>query len=232
MIYVINHIPLKTSYQRRPNIKMIPEYITIHNTGNPTSTAKNERAWLTSADNTRQASYHIVVDQKEVIECMPLDEVAWHAGDGNGKGNKASIGIEICESGDYEKNVDNAIEIVVKLMQTYNFTINQIKRHFDWSSKICPRLMYNQGSWQTWNIFLNRIQARLVEMQKIDLLELKVQELTKQIEAIQHKNNMNVPDWSKLAVDQAVKNKLIDSPNGGSIDFYRIITILHRKGLL
>ena len=117
-------------------------------------------------------------------------------------------------------------------MKTYDFTIDQIKRHFDWSGKICPRLMYDEGSWKTWNIFLNRIQARLVEMQKIDVLEQKVQELTKQIEVIQHTNNMSVPDWAKLAVDQAVKNKLIDSPNGGSIDFYRIITILHRKGLL
>jgi N-acetylmuramoyl-L-alanine amidase CwlA len=36
---------------------------------------------LTSADNTRQASFYIVVDQKKVIKSMPLDEVAWHAED-------------------------------------------------------------------------------------------------------------------------------------------------------
>lgn len=232
MIYVINHIPIKTPNRRRANIKMKPEFITIHNTGNVSSTAQNERAWLTNPINTRQASYHIVVDHKEAIECIPIDEVAWHAGDGSGKGNRASIGVEICESGDYKKNVENAIEIVVKLMQEYNFTINQVKRHFDWSGKICPRLMYDQGSWIPWNLFLNRIQARLSEMQKIDVLEQQIEKLTKELEAIQSKSAMNPPEWSKAAVESAVKSGLINTPNGGSFDFYRIITILHRKGLL
>jgi len=47
---------------------MTPEYITIHSTGNPTSTARNERAWLTNPNNNVTASWHIVVDEKEAIE--------------------------------------------------------------------------------------------------------------------------------------------------------------------
>ncbi|WP_315974005.1 hypothetical protein [Paenibacillus melissococcoides] len=46
--------------------------ITIHNTGNSGSSAKNERGWLTNPDNDRTASYHIVVDEHEAIECIPL----------------------------------------------------------------------------------------------------------------------------------------------------------------
>jgi hypothetical protein len=40
-----------------------------------------------------------------------------------------------------------------------------------------------------------------------------------------------VPTWAKAAVDAAVCAKLIDTPDGGSEDFYRFITIMHRKEL-
>ncbi|WP_252891413.1 peptidoglycan recognition protein family protein [Thermoclostridium stercorarium] len=116
--YVTDHIPKTTPYNRRPGYSMTPEYITIHSTGNPTSTARNERAWLTNPNNNVTASWHIVVDEKEAIEAIPLNEVAWHAGDGgNGTGNRKSIGIEICESGDRQKTLKNAAELVAKLLK-------------------------------------------------------------------------------------------------------------------
>ncbi len=91
--------------------------ITIHNTGNPSSTARNERAWLTNPTNTRTASYHIVIDEREAIECLPLNENAWHSGDGSGatSGNRTSIGVEICESGNYAKTLDNAATLVAAM---------------------------------------------------------------------------------------------------------------------
>lgn len=49
---------------------------------------------------------HLVIDETEAIECIPLNEVAWHAGDGaNGTGNRKSIGLQICESGDRVKTL-------------------------------------------------------------------------------------------------------------------------------
>jgi len=41
-----------------------------------------------------------------------------------------------------------------------------------------------------------------------------------------------VPDWAKAAVDRAVAAGLIDTPEGGSYDFYRMLVVLARKGLL
>lgn len=84
---------------------MNSEYLTIHSTGNENSVAKGERAWLTNTANTRTASFHLVVDENNAIECLPFNEMAWHAGDGaNGTGNSKSIGLEICESGDRKKH--------------------------------------------------------------------------------------------------------------------------------
>ena len=111
MNYRVEHIPKDALHNRRPKLAMVAEYITIHSTANPKSTAQNERDWLTNPQNSRTASWHIVVDEKEAIEAVPLNEVAWHAGDGrNGTGNRKSIGIEICESGSRTATIMNAIE--------------------------------------------------------------------------------------------------------------------------
>ncbi len=161
MLYRQDHIPVNTPHDRRPGGLMIPKYITIHNTGNPSSTAAEERAWLTNPDNENQASYQIVVDDTEAVECIPLNEPAWHAGDGNGPGNRRSLGIEICESGDYAKALDNAAGIVARLIQERGWSTDRLRRHFDWSGKICPRLMYSGGSWAEWKAFKNLVEYKL-----------------------------------------------------------------------
>ena len=61
MEYVINHIPLRKG--KRPGIKAKMTSITVHNTGNPKSTAMNERNWLVNPNNSRVASFHIAIDE-------------------------------------------------------------------------------------------------------------------------------------------------------------------------
>lgn len=164
--YNYDYIPYTTPNNRRPGTKMVPTSITIHNTGNPSSTAKNERQWLTNPANTRTASYHIVIDEHEAIEVLPLNEVAWHAGDGSreGTGNRTSIGIEICESGNYEQTLKNSIDLVAKMLHERKWGVNKLKRHFDWSGKNCPRLMNKDGKWTGWTEYVNRVQAKLNEI--------------------------------------------------------------------
>lgn len=163
MQYRKDHIPLNTACDRRPALPMTATTITIHNTGNSASTAANERSWLTNATNDRQASYHIVVDSKEAVECLPLTENAWHSGDGGGakSGNRTSIGIEICESGDYSKTLDNAAELVASMLKERGWGVDRLRRHFDWSGKICPRLMYDGGKWTGWIAFKNLVEYKL-----------------------------------------------------------------------
>lgn len=170
--YKTDHIPKNTPNSRRPGLALNPTTITIHNTGNPSSSAANERSWLTNPSNSRQASYHIVVDEREAIEVLPLNEVAWHAGDGNGDGNRKSIGIEICESGDYAKTLDNAADLVAKMLRERGWGIDRLRRHFDWSGKICPRLMYDNGKWTGWAKFKSEVEKRMNT--KVDAVNLEV----------------------------------------------------------
>ena len=56
MKYIVDHIP-KTS-KKRPGYKLVPEYLTIHSTGNSKSTARNERDYLTNPHNTSSTGWH------------------------------------------------------------------------------------------------------------------------------------------------------------------------------
>jgi flagellar protein FlgJ len=66
--------------------------------------------------------------------------------------------------------------------------------------------------------------------QAIARLAMQVQELTKQ-------HQVDVPDWAKPAIEAAANTygidgrKIIDTPDGGSIDFYRLVTVMYRAGL-
>lgn len=166
--YRADHIPKSTPNNRRPALPMTATSITIHNTGNPSSTAANERAWLTNPANSRTASYHIVVDEREAIECIPLSEAAWHAGDGSAatSGNRTSIGVEICESGDYAQTVANAVHLVARLLHERGWDITKLRRHYDWSGKNCPRLMNVDGKWSGWVSFVAEVKAKLAELKR------------------------------------------------------------------
>lgn len=141
---------------------MDAELLVIHTTGNPSSTAVNERAWLTNPSNTRTASYHIVIDDKQAIECLPLSENAWHAGDGSGakSGNRRGIGIEICEW-NYNQSLENAVELVVSMLKERNWGTDRLRRHYDFSGKNCPRMMNMDGKWTGWYDFLRAVESRL-----------------------------------------------------------------------
>ncbi|WP_025027750.1 peptidoglycan recognition protein family protein [Caldalkalibacillus mannanilyticus] len=211
MKYIVDHIPLNTPNKRRSGIGMNPTTITIHNTGNPRSTARNERGWLTNPTNQRQASFHIVVDAQEAIECIPLHEVAWHAGDGRGDGNMKSISIEICESGDYTKNIEHAVQLVAKMLKERGWGIERLRRHWDWSKKVCPRLMYGEGTWNAWESFKVQVRNRLNE------------------QIGQAAQEQAVSSWAVEAWQWAIREKLTDGNTPRDpLSREQLMTILYR----
>lgn len=113
----------ETKYKIKCPHSMTVKWIVIHNTANDAS-AQNEVKYMQSNNNL--VSFHFAVDDKEIIQCLPLNRNAWNAGDGfkdNG-GNKCGIGIEICYSksgGDrFLKAEKNAAWLAAKLLKDYN----------------------------------------------------------------------------------------------------------------
>lgn len=208
MNYIKDHIPI--SKGKRPATKMKPTTITIHSTANPKSTAKNERDWLVNPSNNRTASWHICVDEKQAVEAIPLNEVAWHAGNRNG--NYTSIGIEICESGDRAKTIQNAVELVAKMLFDRNWGIDRLRRHFDWSGKNCPRIM-SANNWQAWTGFKMSVER--------ELNRLKAGEKTK----VNHEPS----NWAKEAWEWGVKNGITDGKRPqDNATREEIVTMLYR----
>lgn len=65
----------KSRKTQRPGIAMTPQFITIHSTGNPSSTAQNEADYVCK-NSVRQASFHFVCDEKQIIQALPTNEIA------------------------------------------------------------------------------------------------------------------------------------------------------------
>lgn len=167
---IVNKWTPKSMYGVKAPYAMTPQYITVHNTGN-TASARNEIAYMNS--NWNQTSYHVAIDDIEAVQAIPFNRNAWHAGDGQGNGNRKSIGIEICYSMDngysggksarYKQAEENAALYIAHILHQYGWGMDRLKRHYDWSGKDCPHKMHATGTYQA---FRNRVQAHLNALKK------------------------------------------------------------------
>lgn len=140
------------------------KYITVHQTGNTNRGANAEmHARLQENGNSRQASWHYQVDDKEAIQSFPHDISCWHCGDGRGDGNMHSIGVEICinSDGDYKKAVENGARLVRQIMEKEGIPIQNVKQHYDWSRKNCPAQLRANKDGISWDDFKAMVQAEM-----------------------------------------------------------------------
>lgn len=149
----------RKKYGEVPEIK----YITIHNTAEP-YTAMQERTRV-NLRTSSVTSFQFAVDEREAVQILPDNTHAWHAGDGHGEGNMASIGMEICrsmcinkEDALYKASEENAARLTAYLLKKYNLTVDDLRRHYDWSGKHCPHRILDADSWDD---FKARVAAYL-----------------------------------------------------------------------
>lgn len=164
MVNIIKQIVPESKYGIKCPYEMIPTRIVVHNTAND-ATARNEIAYMTN--NNYETSFHYAVDDKEIVQGLPLDRNGWHSSDGNGKGNREGIAIEICYSksgGDrFIKAEENAVDLIVYLLKKYNWGIDRVTKHQDYCGKYCPHRTLDMG----WNRFINMIKAKLEDNPQI-----------------------------------------------------------------
>ncbi|AIQ54558.1 M15 family metallopeptidase [Paenibacillus sp. FSL R7-0331] len=66
-----------------------------------------------------------------------------------------------------------------------------------------------------------------------DILKDQALQQAGEIKGLKDKSSMlKPPAWAQPAIDAAVDAGLLDTPAGGSYDFYRTLTVLYRAGLL
>lgn len=151
-----------SKYNIKCPYSMTPTRIVVHNTANDAS-ANNEISYMRR--NDEKVSFHFAVDDKEVVQGIPLNRNAYHAGDGSGKGNREGIAIEICYSksgGDrFIKAEQNAAKFIAQLLKERGWGIDKVTKHQDYSGKYCPHRTLDMG----WERFLNMVRAELGQAQ-------------------------------------------------------------------
>lgn len=137
---------------------MTAEFIVVHNTAND-ATAENEVAYMIR--NKNQVSFHYAVDDQEVVQGVPINRNTWHAGDGNGEGNRKGISIEICYSKSggtrFDQAEKNAAHFIATLLRERQWGIEKVKKHQDFRNKYCPHRTLDKG----WNGFIQMIKSYL-----------------------------------------------------------------------
>ena len=143
---------------------MQPKGICVHNTAND-APAKNEISYMKS--NNMEVSFHVAIDDVEAIQGIPFNRNAWACGDGaNGEGNRNYIQIEICYSKSggikFANAEKRAAKEIATLLKQYGWTINNVKKHQDFSNKYCPHRTLDNG----WKRFLTMIEVELSNLNK------------------------------------------------------------------
>ena len=137
------------------------KYIVIHETDNTKKGANaNAHGLLQARGNSRKASWHYTVDDKEIVQSFSDNVQCWHAG--NEYYNKNSIGIEICvnSDGNFKKAVENAVKLTKHLMDKYKIPSSNVIQHNQASGKDCPRYLLAGNKGVTWAQFKAKLSGK------------------------------------------------------------------------
>lgn len=129
-----------------------PDSVTVHWIGAyPWQTPEIVRSWWETGGG--EGSAHLIIKDKEVMQCWPLNKVCWHCG--NSKGNRSSIGIEVVP---LDEDGQFSVTSIATLKEVLDdlFPGLPIKRHYDWSGKDCPRYYIAEDRWNTLKLLLGR----------------------------------------------------------------------------
>lgn len=118
--------------------------VVIHYVGNPGTTAHANRNYFESLasglENTYASSHFIVGLEGEVIQCVPLTEIAYASNTRNGD----TVSIEVChpdETGEFSPvTYQRTVELTAWLCREFRLDPSQdVIRHYDVTGKECPR---------------------------------------------------------------------------------------------
>ena len=117
--------------------------VVIHYVGNPGTTARANRNYFASLssgkDGTYASSHFVVGLEGEVVQCVPLTEVAYASNTRNGD----TVSIEVChpdETGEFSPvTYGRCVELAAWLCREFKLDPEtDVIRHYDVTGKECP----------------------------------------------------------------------------------------------
>ena len=138
--------------------------IVVHYVGNPGTTAEANRNYFASLADGREDTYassHFVVGlEGEVLQCIPLTEIAYASKDRN----RDTIAIEVChpdETGEFSpQTYERLTELNAWLCDTFELDPQEdVIRHYDVTGKVCPKF-YAENP-EAWKALKEAVEAKM-----------------------------------------------------------------------
>lgn len=171
LAYEITRDYIRTGNSRSGQRIGTVRFIVSHDTGNPGSTAYGNRNYFDRQQPS--ASAHTFIDDKFILEIIPLSEKAWHVrsnvtGDNRRYGansNDAAIGVELCHGGkiNFEQAYNHYVWYHAYLCEKFNLNPNKdIVAHatLDPSRRTDPiNILRSHGI--SWSMFIDDVSETL-----------------------------------------------------------------------
>lgn len=184
---------------------MKPSKIVVHNTYN-SAKAKAEASYMVG--NSNWTSFHSVVDETKIVECVPFTRNTWHCG--NQYGNMNYIGIEIARSTgnieDFKKAERNCAKYIAGILKKFGWGIDRVVTHQYCSGKYCPHKTLDMG----WSRFLNMVKEEMGNK-----VSTPAENITKAGYSVKVK--VGAGDRLNVRADADVNSKIVSSYRDGSV---------------
>ncbi|WP_052323603.1 MULTISPECIES: peptidoglycan recognition protein family protein [Lysinibacillus] len=205
--------------------------VCIHETDNiKKGSGADNHARLQANGNSRQASWHWSVDDKEAVQSFTHDWQCWAAG--STQGNNEAIQVEMCvnSDGDYVRTIQNTAALVARILKEEKLTINDVVQHNYYSGKNCPSKMRSSSAPIPWSSFLQMVKANMQPKPPNNI--------TKDDDIMKFTNEtlrVAVRDYINQAVDKKIIDKShldkfdADTLTGGDFEGLKIIIAQRTK---
>lgn len=217
---------LLTNKNARPGTKIIPKGLALHWTANEGRGA-NALANRNYFNNpTTEASAHYIVDDKQIIRCLPETEMGYHVGAKTYKPdalaklspypNNCTIGIEMCvnQDGDFKAMYQRTVALAADILKHYGWGVDKLWRHYDITGKNCPAYFVSDDkakqytgltALQAWEKFKQDVQCTIKGRANVD----------KPVENRQE--GLKLEDWERdaglQAIDRLATKGLLNDPD-------------------
>jgi len=150
----------------RPQLPLVEvKGIVVHYVANPCSTALENRDYFESlkyqggTSATSVSSHFVIGLEGEVIQCVPLNEVAY----ASNNRNSDTISIECCHPDTtgkfYDSTYTSLVNLSAYLCREFQLEAEDVIRHYDVTGKACPKYFVDHED--KWEQFHKDVEAAL-----------------------------------------------------------------------
>lgn len=120
--------------------KKSTQFITIHDTGDASTSAESWNDLESSGKDPRQTSWNFTVGETAIYQHVPLDEVAWHAGDGSYEYGLKDTGVKYAGPNPLIEIGEDHYLYINKQKSKIGVPIIMYSKHSEWNGRFANEI--------------------------------------------------------------------------------------------